>query len=184
MANYGNAIYGLSKYGSSPLLAYSVEPMALLVTDFHEAYVYWKIPTGAYSAVRLVRNQSSYPETAEDGIIVYQASTATLAKYVFNDGGGVEDLASTPALVPGKPLYYRMFLFTDPGKTWVDAGSVEGIRVLVDVQGLFAKRYDAQSGSAWLVRPDQHIAARWRRFELQAVEQALRVAMGSSIVAA
>jgi len=127
MANYGNAIYGLSKYGSSPLLAYSVEPMALLVTDFHEAYVYWKIPTGAYSAVRLVRNQSSYPETAEDGIIVYQASTAALTKYVFNDGGGVEDLASTPALVPGKPLYYRMFLFTDPGKTWVDAGSIEGI---------------------------------------------------------
>jgi 3-(3-hydroxy-phenyl)propionate hydroxylase len=64
------------------------------------------------------------------------------------------------------------------------AGSVEGIRVLVDVQGLFAKRYDAQSGSVWLVRPDQHIAARWRRFELQAVEQALRVAMGSSMVAA
>ena len=64
------------------------------------------------------------------------------------------------------------------------AGSVEGMRVLVDVQGLFAKRYDAQSGSAWLVRPDQHIAARWRHFELQAVEQALRVAMGSSMVAA
>ena len=64
------------------------------------------------------------------------------------------------------------------------AGSVEGMRVLVDVQGLFAKRYDAQSGSAWLVRPDQHIAARWRRFELQAVEQALRVAMGSSMVVA
>jgi 3-(3-hydroxy-phenyl)propionate hydroxylase len=64
------------------------------------------------------------------------------------------------------------------------AGSVEGMRVLVDVQGMFAKRYDAQSGSAWLMRPDQHIAARWRRFELQAVEQALRVAMGSSMVVA
>jgi 3-(3-hydroxy-phenyl)propionate hydroxylase len=54
----------------------------------------------------------------------------------------------------------------------------------VDVQGLFAKRYDAQSGSIWLVRPDQHIAARWRRFALQAVEQALRVAIGSSRVVA
>jgi 3-(3-hydroxy-phenyl)propionate hydroxylase len=64
------------------------------------------------------------------------------------------------------------------------SGIVEGMRVLVDVQGLFAKRYDAQSGSVWLVRPDQHIAARWRRFELQTVEQALRVAMGSSMVAA
>jgi 3-(3-hydroxy-phenyl)propionate hydroxylase len=54
----------------------------------------------------------------------------------------------------------------------------------VDVQGLFAKRYDAQSGSAWLVRPDQHIAARWRGFEAQAVEQALRVAIGSSMATA
>jgi hypothetical protein len=34
------------------------------------------------------------------------------------------------------------------------------------------------------MRPDQHIAARWRRFELQAVEQALRLAIGSSMVAA
>jgi 3-(3-hydroxy-phenyl)propionate hydroxylase len=64
------------------------------------------------------------------------------------------------------------------------ASAIEGMRVLVDAQGLFAKRYDAQSGSVWLVRPDQHIAARWRRFELQTVEQALRVAMGSSMVAA
>ena len=61
------------------------------------------------------------------------------------------------------------------------ASAIEGMRVLVDAQGLFAKRYDAQSGSVWLVRPDQHIAARWRRFELQTVEQALRVAMGSSM---
>jgi 3-(3-hydroxy-phenyl)propionate hydroxylase len=64
------------------------------------------------------------------------------------------------------------------------AGTFEDMRVLVDVQGLFAKRYDAQSGSVWLVRPDQHIAARWRGFEVQAVEQALRVAIGSSMVAA
>ncbi|MEY3794350.1 MAG: 3-(3-hydroxy-phenyl)propionate/3-hydroxycinnamic acid hydroxylase, partial [Pseudomonadota bacterium] len=64
------------------------------------------------------------------------------------------------------------------------AGVVEGMRVLVDVQGLFAKRYDAQTESVWLLRPDQHIAARWRSFESQAVEKALRVAMGSSMAAA
>jgi 3-(3-hydroxy-phenyl)propionate hydroxylase len=64
------------------------------------------------------------------------------------------------------------------------ASAIEGMRVLVDAQGLFAKRYDARSGSVWLMRPDQHIAARWRRFELQAVEQALRLAIGSSMVAA
>lgn len=126
MANYGNAVYGISKYGVTPLLAYSVEPMALLVTDFHESYIYWQTPTGNYTNVRLLRNQSSYPETAEDGIIVYEQATTSLTKTVFNDGGGVEDLPDTPALVPGKPIYYKMFLFTD-AQTWVDAGSVAGI---------------------------------------------------------
>lgn len=125
MANYGNAVYGISKYGISPLLAYSVEPMALLVTDFTESYVYWQTPTGNYTRVRLVRNQSSYPETSEDGIIVYEAATSTLTKTSFNDGGGVEDLSSTPAIVPGKPIYYKLFLFTD-ALAWVDAGSVGG----------------------------------------------------------
>lgn len=33
---------------------------------------------------------------------------------------------------------------------------------LTDVQGLFAQRFDATPGSTFLVRPDQHLAARWR----------------------
>jgi hypothetical protein len=126
MANYGNAVYGISKYGISPLLAYSVEPMDLLVTDFNKAYVYWQTPTGNYTKVRLLRNQNSYPETAEDGIIVYEDSTTALTKTSFNDGGGVEDLPSTPAIVSGKPIYYKLFLFTD-ALAWVDAGSVGGV---------------------------------------------------------
>ena len=64
------------------------------------------------------------------------------------------------------------------------SGTVQGIRVLVDVQGLFAKRYDAQTGSVWLVRPDQHIAARWRRYQPALIEQALRVAIGAELAAA
>lgn len=42
------------------------------------------------------------------------------------------------------------------------AGAVPGVRRLGDAKGLFAQRYDARPGSAWLVRPDQHVAARWR----------------------
>jgi 3-(3-hydroxy-phenyl)propionate hydroxylase len=44
--------------------------------------------------------------------------------------------------------------------------------VLVDAQGLFAKRYDAQVGSAWLVRPDQHVVARWRCIKRDAIAAA------------
>jgi 3-(3-hydroxy-phenyl)propionate hydroxylase len=40
-----------------------------------------------------------------------------------------------------------------------------GLRVLHDAEGLFAQRYDARDGSAYLLRPDQHVAARWHRFD-------------------
>lgn len=32
-----------------------------------------------------------------------------------------------------------------------------------DAEGLIARRYDLSPGSAYLIRPDQHVAARWRR---------------------
>jgi 3-(3-hydroxy-phenyl)propionate hydroxylase len=43
-----------------------------------------------------------------------------------------------------------------------------------DVQGLLAQRYDARPGTVYLIRPDQHVAARWRRFDAAKVRAALR----------
>jgi 3-(3-hydroxy-phenyl)propionate hydroxylase len=51
--------------------------------------------------------------------------------------------------------------------------SPEGLRVLVDDKGRFAERFDAQAGTVYLLRPDQHVAARWRTFDAQAVRAAL-----------
>ena len=47
-------------------------------------------------------------------------------------------------------------------------------RVLHDVDGLMAKRYDARPGTTYLLRPDQHVAARWRHLNGAAVLLALR----------
>jgi 3-(3-hydroxy-phenyl)propionate hydroxylase len=52
-------------------------------------------------------------------------------------------------------------------------GGRPGLRALHDARGRFLERYDALPGSAWLVRPDQHVAARWRRLEPGAVRAAL-----------
>ena len=57
---------------------------------------------------------------------------------------------------------------------------VPGVDVLVDAQGWVAKRYDAQPGTAYLLRPDQHVAARWRQLNVARVRQALVRATGKS----
>jgi 3-(3-hydroxy-phenyl)propionate hydroxylase len=56
--------------------------------------------------------------------------------------------------------------------------SVPGFAVLVDAQGLMAKRYDAQAGTAYLLRPDQHVVARWRQLQPAAVQAAVARAIG------
>lgn len=49
---------------------------------------------------------------------------------------------------------------------------------LVDAEGAFRRLYDASLGAAWLFRPDQHVLARWRRFDADKVASAMRKALG------
>lgn len=44
----------------------------------------------------------------------------------------------------------------------------------IDADGCVARRYDLQPGSAVLLRPDQHVCARWRRPDGDALRAALR----------
>jgi 3-(3-hydroxy-phenyl)propionate hydroxylase len=53
-----------------------------------------------------------------------------------------------------------------------------------DAQGLVARRFDAQPGTAYLIRPDQHVAARWRGVDLASVQAALARATGQGLAAA
>jgi 3-(3-hydroxy-phenyl)propionate hydroxylase len=60
-------------------------------------------------------------------------------------------------------------------------GSLQLIRIgrdVVDEAGLFQQRYDAEPGSAFLVRPDQHLCARFRRLEAPALKAAVERALG------
>jgi 3-(3-hydroxy-phenyl)propionate hydroxylase len=42
-----------------------------------------------------------------------------------------------------------------------------------DSDGHAARRYVARPGSCYLFRPDQHVCARWRTFDLRAVRRAI-----------
>jgi 3-(3-hydroxy-phenyl)propionate hydroxylase len=50
---------------------------------------------------------------------------------------------------------------------------VNNEQVIVDCEGLLAKRYDARPGTTYLFRPDQHVAARWRVFNKNNIQSAL-----------
>ena len=52
-----------------------------------------------------------------------------------------------------------------------------GSACLVDQQGLVAQRYDLRPGSAVLLRPDQHVCARWRKPSADKLRAALRTAL-------
>jgi len=56
-----------------------------------------------------------------------------------------------------------------------------GPGMLEDSAGLFAARYDAAPGSFYLLRPDQHLCARWRVFDGQAIRAAVARASGNDL---
>jgi 3-(3-hydroxy-phenyl)propionate hydroxylase len=59
------------------------------------------------------------------------------------------------------------------------AGTVSaGVTPLEDIDGLVAQRYDARPGTLYLIRPDQHVCARWRSVDTAKLAAAMRRALG------
>ena len=55
----------------------------------------------------------------------------------------------------------------------VGGKATAGATAVEDVQGLAVRRYDARPGTVYLLRPDQHVCARWREFDLPSVRAAI-----------
>ena len=100
-------------------------------------------------------------------------------------------LLDAPLLRQGQPTWLLRELANDftllvwgPAPAW--ASALPHVQVLqigldvLDAQTLATQRLDAQPGTMYLVRPDQHVCARWR----QPQEAAVRAAMAHAIAAA
>ena len=80
------------------------------------------------------------------------------------------------------PHRFNLLVFGTPAESaWVDAlqDEMNVLRLPLDAaHALAAQRYDAQPGTAYLLRPDQHVCARWRHGDAKTVRAALDRALG------
>ncbi len=71
----------------------------------------------------------------------------------------------SPARLPTGEIQVRTLVISPKG-----AAIEKGFE---DVEGLAAQRFDAAHGATYLIRPDQHVCARWRNFDATKIQAAL-----------
>jgi len=99
---------------------------------------------------------------------------------IFGAPAGL-DASATEALrqlqhgdIPLRVVFVTDVAIQASAQTW------PGAVVLRDVEGLAARRYDARAGTCYLIRPDQHVCARWRGVDARRVAEALARATGNA----
>ncbi len=105
----------------------------------------------------------------DDAPVSVDGQARWLLREVACAGGGFTLLVfgDEPIGLPPTPVPLRL----------VRVASTATAGALVDTEGLAARRYDARAGTCYLIRPDQHVAARWRRFDPAAVQAGLARAL-------
>ena len=58
-------------------------------------------------------------------------------------------------------------------------GQAGSARVLIDAKGVVSRRYDGRDGTTYVIRPDQHVCARFRDFDADKVCRAVELATGN-----
>ncbi len=92
------------------------------------------------------------------------------------DAGILRELAQ----LQGGPPDLKLVLVLSPA---LAQRAPEGYACVVDRQMTLARRYDAVQDACYLIRPDQHIAARWRKVDAAHIRDALLRATGYALEA-
>lgn len=129
MAKFSEVIYGSGvTYGEPSRIAFSAEPLSSVAIGYNKVSVTWSKPSNtsvaSYVGFRVVRNQNAFPETEEDGAILYDFytnnnQTINLAKFIDGEDAIAKNASE---LVGGKFAFYRAWILLDPTGAWVRAG--------------------------------------------------------------
>lgn len=151
-APYGNAIYGLTTYGSPPPVhvqtSMSVGPTPTNSTTptgglYNSLFVSWIIPGGNWNQMVLVRSSFGVPVSpfASDGTqLLNQISNFNTS---FTDTG----------LAPGRFYYYALYVFDTDINEWLMAASAQGL-CLTDFQ--FPQQFTSWTPD-WYMEQDQKL---------------------------
>jgi 3-(3-hydroxy-phenyl)propionate hydroxylase len=114
---------------------------------------------------------------AETAWLIDQLGTCFVALYFAGAGAPSTSITSRLRALANlpEPVHAVVLCEGDQQAQW----RAQGVSAFEDAQGLAARRYDAQPETLYLIRPDQHVAARWRRLDVRAVRDGVARAIGA-----
>lgn len=127
MAKYAGSIYRGAYYGNSPRLVYNATPFISSALTYETVQLNWQLPQGDFSQFKIIRNNTNFPESSEDGTVVWQQISDTnisgqVSRNSIIDGEENKLEPYFKGLISGQFIYYTVFLYTST-KVWVQAGS-------------------------------------------------------------
>ena len=106
-----------------------------------------------------------------DGWLLRELGTGAFTALLFAGADDAADVRALRQAAEGVAALQVLLVAAEATRT------PPGARTIVDRAGLIAQRYDGRPGTVLLLRPDQHVCARWRRVSGDAVHAALRRAL-------
>ncbi|XQU71116.1 FAD-dependent oxidoreductase [Cupriavidus sp. H18C1] len=117
---------------------------------------------------------------AEDWLLSQLHGGFSLLVYGHPDDLDAESARHVAALC-GQAGAPRMLFVAPDGHR---AATTSDMAVACDRDGVVAQRYDAVPGTTYLIRPDQHVCARWRAVDAERVMEAMARAQGKRLTEA